>query len=109
MHWSVSRFKQTTDDLFLTQIIRFWGGLSDRIGRKPVLLVSCAGTMLSLLIVGFSSNFWVALLGRAVGGGLSSSMGVVQSMVGEMTTNPAHERKSKHYYLCSRFELPVLG
>lgn len=49
----------------------FWGGFSDRIGRKPVLLFGCAGTMLSLLIVGLSTNFWVALAGRVVGGLLS--------------------------------------
>ena len=49
----------------------FWGGFSDRIGRKPVLLMGCAGTMASLLIVGFATNFWVALAGRAVGGLLS--------------------------------------
>ena len=49
----------------------FWGGFSDRIGRKPVLLCGCAGTMLSMLIVGFSTNFWMALVGRALGGLLS--------------------------------------
>lgn len=50
----------------------WWGGFSDRIGRKPILLLGCAGTMLSLLIVGFSSNFWVALAGRVAGGLLST-------------------------------------
>ena len=49
----------------------FWGALSDRVGRKPVLLVGCAGTMISLLLVGFSTNFWIALAGRALGGLLS--------------------------------------
>ena len=48
-----------------------WGGISDSWGRKPVLLVGCAGTLMSLLIVGFSTNFWVALTGRALGGLLS--------------------------------------
>ena len=48
-----------------------WGGVSDKIGRKPVLLIGCAGTLISLLIVGFSTNFWVALAGRALGGLLS--------------------------------------
>ena len=51
----------------------FWGGFSDRVGRKPVLLCGCAGTMVSMLIVGFSTNFWVALAGRAMGGLLSKS------------------------------------
>ena len=49
----------------------FWGGLSDRVGRKPVLLLGCAGTLLSLLVVGFARNFWVALAGRVLGGMLS--------------------------------------
>ena len=49
----------------------FWGGFSDRIGRKPVLLIGCAGTLLSMLMVGFASNFWIALAGRALGGLLS--------------------------------------
>lgn len=70
-----------------------WGGLSDRIGRKPVLLYGCTGTMLSLLVVGFAPNFWVALLGRALGGLLNGNVGVIQTMVGELVRNPEHERK----------------
>ena len=50
--------------------------------------------MLSLLLLGFSSNFWVALFGRAVGGLLNGNMGVIQTMVGEITINPKHERES---------------
>jgi MFS family permease len=45
-----------------------WGRLSDRIGRKPVLLTGLAGTALSMLIFGFAPNLPVALLARALGG-----------------------------------------
>ena len=51
---------------FSTGVI--WGKLSDRIGRKPVLLIGLAGTLLSMLVFGFAPNLPVALLGRALGG-----------------------------------------
>ena len=65
--------------------------MSDRIGRKPVLIFGCLGTILSLLIVGFSVNFWMALFGRCLGGALNGNIGVIQTMVGELVVNPKHE------------------
>ncbi|KAH0837070.1 hypothetical protein FOPE_04862 [Fonsecaea pedrosoi] len=52
-----------------------WGGLSDRIGRRPVLLFGCFGTMISLMIVGFSTSFTMALAGRILGGALNGNIG----------------------------------
>ena len=46
----------------------FWGRLSDKIGRKPVLLGGLAGTGISMIIFGFAPNLPMALLGRAMGG-----------------------------------------
>lgn len=72
----------------------YWGGLSDRVGRKPVLLLGCVGTMFSMVMVGFATNIWVAVLGRAIGGLLNGNIGVIQTMVGELVTKPEHERMS---------------
>ncbi|KAF4920457.1 putative membrane protein [Colletotrichum viniferum] len=72
----------------------YWGGLSDRIGRKPVLLLGCIGTMFSMVMVGFASNIWIALIGRAFGGLLNGNIGVIQTMVGELVTKPEHEPRA---------------
>lgn len=51
---------------FSTSVL--WGRLSDRIGRKPVLLWGLAGTALSMLMFGFSRSLPMALVARALGG-----------------------------------------
>lgn len=51
---------------FLSGVV--WGRLSDKIGRKPVLLTGLAGTALSMVIFGFAPNLKIALLARALGG-----------------------------------------
>ncbi|KUI63800.1 hypothetical protein VM1G_10541 [Cytospora mali] len=72
----------------------YWGGLSDRIGRKPVLLIGCIGTMISMIALGFATNIWVAVLGRLFGGALNGNIGVIQTMVGELVTRPEHEPRA---------------
>lgn len=66
--------------------------------------MGCLGTIASLLVVGFSTNFWIALAGRFLGGALNGNIGVIQTMVGELVTNPKHERKEdKLHWVCERW------
>ena len=51
-----------------------WGRISDRVGRKPVLLAGLAGTALSMIVFGFASSLPVALFARALGGLLNGSV-----------------------------------
>lgn len=51
---------------FSTGVI--WGKISDRVGRKPILLCGLAGTGLSVLVFGFAPSLTVALIARALGG-----------------------------------------
>ncbi len=53
----------------------YWGSVSDRIGRKKVIIYGCLGTLTSLLLVGLAPNFWVALAGRFIGGALNGNIG----------------------------------
>ncbi|KAI1335856.1 major facilitator superfamily domain-containing protein [Xylariaceae sp. FL0016] len=71
-----------------------WGALSDRVGRKPVVLFGLGGVALSSLIFGLAEKYWVALLARFVGGALNGNVSVMQTMVAEMVKNPDHEPKA---------------
>jgi MFS family permease len=46
----------------------FWGSLSDKVGRKPILLTGLAGTGISMLAFGFSTSLPMAIIARALGG-----------------------------------------
>lgn len=76
-----------------TSTIMFWTVMSDRVGRKPIILIGLAGTAVSGLIFGFAKNFWVALLARLLGGALNGNVAVMQTMVSEMVKRPEHERE----------------
>ena len=54
----------------LTQLFSapWWGGLSDRIGRRPVLIASLAGAVVSYIWLGFADTLWMLFAARALGG-----------------------------------------
>lgn len=72
-----------------------WGAISDRYGRKPVVLFGLCGVALSSLLFGLAGKYWVALLARFVGGALNGNVSVMQTMVAEMVMHtPEHEPKA---------------
>ncbi|KAG1860697.1 MFS general substrate transporter [Suillus subalutaceus] len=62
-----------------------WSRLSDRIGRKPVLLVGLSGTCISMLCFGLSTTFWGLVISRCMCGILNGNVSVMKTMVGELT------------------------
>ncbi len=62
------------------------GRMSDRYGRRPILIFSQAGTALSFLILGLSRNFTVMLLARLLDGASGGNILVAQAYVADVTT-----------------------
>ncbi|KAF9522055.1 member of major facilitator superfamily multidrug-resistance, DHA1 sub-family [Crepidotus variabilis] len=72
---------------FLTEALTIlqWSRLSDRIGRKPVVLFGTLGLSMSMYSFGLSKTFWGLVLTRSLSGALNGNTGVVKSMIAEMT------------------------
>ncbi len=50
-----------------------WGSLSDRVGRKPILMLGILGNALAQLLFGLSTQLWMLFAARALAGMLSSA------------------------------------
>ncbi|KAG2126676.1 major facilitator superfamily domain-containing protein [Suillus cothurnatus] len=72
---------------FATQALTIlqWSRTSDRIGRKPVLLLGIFGLSLSMLCFGLSKTLLGLILSRCITGALNGNIGVMKSMMGELT------------------------
>ncbi|KAH9054522.1 MFS general substrate transporter [Lactarius vividus] len=62
-----------------------WSRLSDKIGRKPVLLCGLLGTIVSSILFGLSRSFSTLILSRCLHGMLNGNIGVMKSMMAELT------------------------
>jgi multidrug resistance protein len=61
-----------------------WGRVSDRVGRKPVLVVSLAGTAVGSLLMGVAGSLWVLFLGRIIDGISGGSVSAANAAVTDM-------------------------
>jgi ferrochelatase len=62
-----------------------WGTISDRVGRRPVLLISVFGLFLSYVLWMFSGSFTLLILARLVGGLMSGNLSIASAVVSDVT------------------------
>lgn len=61
------------------------GALSDRFGRRPVLLVSLLGACLDYILMAFAPNLWILFLGRIIAGLTGASMTVATAYIADVS------------------------
>ena len=62
------------------------GRLSDRYGRKPILIVSQIGTLLGLLLLGVANSLWLLFLARILDGLSGANISTAQAVISDSTT-----------------------
>jgi MFS family permease len=68
------------------------GSLSDRFGRRPVLLVSVAGMFVSYALWVVAGRFWILLVARILGGIMSSNVSTASAVIADVTGEEARTR-----------------
>ncbi|KAI0384980.1 MFS general substrate transporter [Hypomontagnella monticulosa] len=73
-----------------------WGKAADAswCGRKRVLLIGLLGTAVSCLGYGFAATFAWAVFWRAVGGGINGTVGVIRTMIAEITVERKYQSRA---------------
>lgn len=63
-----------------------WGSLSDRYGRRPVLLASMLGHALAYVAIGFAPSLWFLAVARVLSGATSANLSTAYAYVSDVTT-----------------------
>ena len=64
----------------------FWGRLSDRIGRRPVLMSSLAAGVLAYLWMGAADALWMVFAARSLAGVCAGNIAAAQAYIADVTT-----------------------
>jgi len=90
----------------------FWGRLSDRIGRKPILVSTVSANCLCYLALAFAPNVFIAFTVRFLGGMAAGNSSVVQGYIADVT--PVEQRPARMSLLGAAYNIgfifgPALG
>ncbi|MDQ2861688.1 MAG: MFS transporter [Pseudomonadota bacterium] len=86
----------------------FWGRLSDRVGRKPILISTTIGNCLCYGLLAFAPNIYLAFLIRLLGGLAAGNGSVVQGYIADVT--PTEERAGRMAKLGAAYNIGfILG
>jgi DHA1 family tetracycline resistance protein-like MFS transporter len=61
------------------------GRMSDRFGRRPVLLISLVGTFIGFLMLGFANSLWMLFASRILDGFTGGNISVAQAYITDIT------------------------
>ena len=88
------------------------GVLSDRYGRRPVLLVSLAGAAIDYLVMAFAPELWMLVIGRAIAGITSANMAVATAYITDISAEEQRARRFGYFHAVFGIGFiigPVLG
>jgi len=68
------------------------GRLSDRFGRRPVLLLSVFGTFLGFLLLGFANALWMLFVSRIIDGITGGNLSVAQAYISDVTDEKSRSK-----------------
>jgi DHA1 family tetracycline resistance protein-like MFS transporter len=88
------------------------GALSDRFGRRPILLVGFCGIAINFFMTALASAFWMLVVSRLFGGGMQANAAVANAYVADIT--PPEQRARRFGMLGAMFGIgfilgPVIG
>ena len=61
------------------------GRLSDRFGRRPILIISVFGTFIGFLLLGFANTLWMLFASRILDGLTGGNLSVAQAYISDIT------------------------
>ncbi|KAF5026688.1 hypothetical protein F66182_1237 [Fusarium sp. NRRL 66182] len=89
-----------------------WSRLADRIGRKPVLVVTLFGTAVGPVLFGMSQTIWQMILFRCLAGVFSGSSLVIRTIISELSTPETQARAFSWFAFAGNVGIflgPIIG